>query len=69
MDNAVSTPTRGSMLGTMRSLLPGQSAAFPIRKVCSVKTIASTINATRQSLSLSTKIDRESGTVMVTRNI
>lgn len=56
-----------STLGTLRALEPGESASFPIDKVFQVRSLVSTINLQRGEKSLSTKSDRESGTITATR--
>lgn len=56
-----------SDLGAMKSLEAGQSISFPIKSLTSIRSNASIINATRGEKSLTTKIDRENGTITVSR--
>lgn len=56
-----------SDLGAMKALETGQSVSFPIRSLASIRTNASLINATRGEKSLTTKIDRETGIITVSR--
>lgn len=61
------TPKKISDLGSMKALEIGQSTSFPIQSLTSIRTNASIINATRGEKSLTTKIDREAGTITVSR--
>lgn len=56
-----------SALARIKSLEIEESAAFPIESVFSIRTATSNINAIRNQKSLTTKIDREKGTITVTR--
>lgn len=56
-----------SDLGAMKALETGQCVSFPIKSLTSIRTNASLINATRGEKSLTTKIDREKGTITVSR--
>lgn len=56
-----------SDLGAMKALETGQSVNFPIRSVAAIRTNASLINAIRGEKSLTTKIDRETGIITVSR--
>lgn len=61
------TAKKMSDMGSIKSLEPGESKSFPIAKLYSIKTNASLINATRGEASLSTKIDRANGVIIVSR--
>lgn len=56
-----------SDLGAMKALETGESVSFSIKSLTSIRTNASIINATRGKKSLTTKIDREAGTITVSR--
>lgn len=56
-----------SDLGAMKALETGQCVSFPIKSLASIRTNASLINATRGEKSLTTRIDREAGTITVKR--
>ena len=58
-----------NILGSMKALEVGGCVSFPIERLTSVRASASLINATRRGQSLSTSINRESGTVTVTRKV
>lgn len=61
------TAKKISDLGAMKALETGQCVSFPIKSLTSIRTNASLINATRGEKSLTTKIDREKGTISVSR--
>lgn len=56
-----------SDLGAMKALETGQFVTFSIKSLTTIRTNASNINAIRGEKSLTTKIDREKGTITVTR--
>lgn len=56
-----------SDLGAMKALEKGESISFPIIKLGSIRSNASNINAVRGCTSISTKIDREEGTITAVR--
>ncbi len=56
-----------SALATLKSLEIEQSASFPIEKMFAIRTATSNVNAIRNQKSLTTKTDREKGTITVTR--
>lgn len=56
-----------SDLGAMKALETGQCVSFDIQKLSTIRTNASLINATRGKQSLTTKIDRNAGTITVSR--
>lgn len=56
-----------SDLGSMKALEPGEQVTFAIAKVLSIRANASVINATRGRRSLTTKMNREEGTITVKR--
>lgn len=61
------TTKKYSDLGAMKALEQGQRISFDIRKMTTIRTNASMINAIRGVQSLTTKIDREAGTITVSR--
>ena len=61
------TTKKVSDLGAMKALETGQCVSFSIKSLATIRTNASLINATRGKKSLTTKIDREAGTVTVSR--
>lgn len=61
------TAKKISDLGAMKALEIGQRVSFPIISLSTIRTNASLINATRGEKSLTTKIDREEGTITVSR--
>lgn len=61
------TAKKISDLGAMKALETGQCVTFSIKSLASIRTNASLINATRGEKSLTTKIDREKGTITVFR--
>lgn len=61
------TAKKISDLGAMKALGIGQCVTFPIKSLASIRSNASLINATRSEKSLTTKIDREKGTITVSR--
>lgn len=56
-----------SDLGSMKALKTGECVSFEIRKLATIRTNATNINTTRGKKSLTTKLDREKGTITVTR--
>lgn len=56
-----------SDLGAMKALETGQCVSFSIKSLSTIRTNASLINATRGEKSLITKMDRNAGTITVTR--
>lgn len=56
-----------NILGTMKGLAVGETACFSLDYLSSIRANASLINAIRGEHSLSTKLDRETRTVAVTR--
>lgn len=61
------TIRKHSDLGTMKALEIGESAIFPIKSMCSIRTNASNLNAMRGTKSLTTTTDSENGTITVSR--
>lgn len=61
------TAKKISDLGAMKALETGQCVTFSIKSLATIRTNASLINATRGEKSLTTKIDREKGTITVSR--
>lgn len=61
------TAKKLSDLGSMKALATGECVSFPIKRLSAIRTNASLINATRGEKSLTTKIDREAGTITVSR--
>lgn len=51
----------------MKALETGERVSFPIVRLSTIRTNASLINAMRGGRSLTTKIDREAGTITVSR--
>lgn len=56
-----------SDLGAIKALKIGESVTFPIAKLASIRSNASNINAVRGRTSISTRIDREGGTITAVR--
>lgn len=56
-----------SDLGAIKALEIGQSVSFPIAKLGCIRSNASNINAVRGFTSISTKVDREGGTITAVR--
>lgn len=61
------TTKKISDLGAMKALETGECVSFPIVRLSTIRTNASLINAIRGGRSLTTKIDREAGTITVSR--
>lgn len=61
------TTKKISDLGAMKSLGVGESVSFPIKSLATIRSNASLLNATRGEKSLTTKIDRDNGTITVSR--
>lgn len=62
------TSKKPSDMGLIKALEVGESATFPIERICSIRTTAYTVNTLRGYASLSTATDKEGRRVVVTRN-
>lgn len=61
------TPKKVSDLGAMKALEKGQNKTFAIKSLTTIRAYASMLNAMRGTKSLTTKIDRNAGTITVFR--